>query len=80
MSDKIITIARFENYEEADFAKQMLEDEGIKCAVVGQNAANVFVGLPAVGRIELQVFEGDAQKAIEILNAKPEGEQQEQND
>jgi hypothetical protein len=80
MSDKIITIARFENYEEADLAKQMLEDEGIRSAVVGQNAVNVFVGLPAVGFIELQVFEGDAQKAIEILNAKPEGEQQEQND
>ena len=80
MSDKIITIARFENYEEADFAKQMLEDEGIKCAVVGQNAVNVFVGLSAVGRIELQVFEGDAQKALEILNAKPQQEQLEQYD
>ena len=79
MSDKIITIARFENYLEADLAKQMLEDEGIKCAVVGQDAANLY-GLPAVGLIELQVFEGDAQKAIEILNAKPEGEQQEQYD
>jgi hypothetical protein len=41
---------------------------------------NVFVGLPAVGRIELQVFEGDAQKALEILNAKPQREQQEQYD
>ncbi len=80
MSDKIITIARFESYEEADLAKQMLEDEGIRSAVVGQNAVNVFVGLLAVGFIELQVFEGDAQKAIEILNAKPQGEQQEQYD
>ena len=40
MSDKLITIARFENYEEADIAKRRLEDEGIKCAVVGQDAVN----------------------------------------
>jgi hypothetical protein len=77
MADKLITIARFENYEEADFAKQMLEDEGIKSAVVGQNVVNVFLGLTTIGRIELQVFEEDADKALEILNTKDE---QEKND
>lgn len=72
MSDKLITIAQFENYLEANLARQMLEEGGIKSAVTGQNAANVFSGLPAVGFIELQVFEKDAEKALEILNANPE--------
>ena len=79
MPDKIITIATFENYLDADLARQLLEDAGIKCSVAGETAANVFSGLPAISRIELQVFDEDADKAIEILNAKPE-QQQEEND
>jgi len=83
MSDKIKTIAFFDNYLDAHLASQRLEDAGIRCAVTGETAANVFSGIPAASRIELQVFEQDADKAIEILNAKPqpdEGEQPEEND
>jgi len=79
MSDKLITIAVFENSLEAEIERGKLEESGIRSVIVGQDAANLY-GFLAVGFIELQVFEGDSQKAIEILNAKPEGEQQEQYD
>jgi hypothetical protein len=78
MPDKIKTIAKFENYLDASIAKIRLEDEGIKSVIVGEDAANLY-GMTPVGSIELQVFDQDADKAIEILNAKPE-QQQEQND
>jgi hypothetical protein len=71
MSDKLITISSFENYLEAEIAKGRLEDADIKSVIVGQDAANLY-GLPAVGFIELQVFEKDAEKALEILKAKIE--------
>ena len=80
MPDKIKTIAKFENYLNASAAKLKLEDEGIKSVIVGENAANLYGVIP-VGTIELQVFEQDADKAIEIISEKPESsEQQEQND
>ncbi len=57
-----------------------LEEAGIKSVIVGEDAA-ILYGTPAVGGIELQVFDQDADKAIEILSEKPEStEQQEQND
>ncbi len=80
MPDKIKTIAKFENYLDASAAKLKLEDAGIKSVVVGENSANLYGVIP-VGSIELQVFDQDADKAIEILSEKPEStEQQEQND
>ncbi len=81
MPDKIITIAIFENSFDAAIAKQSLEEAGINCSVVGETGAHVYSGLSAVNRIELQVFEKDADKAIEILSEKPESfEQQEENE
>jgi hypothetical protein len=77
MSDKLVTISEYVNYLEADLARQMLEDNGIKVAISGENTANVFSGLPNLSRIELQVFEEDAEKAIEILKTIPEQGQQE---
>ena len=70
MSDRLITIAVFENSLEAEIARGKLEDSGIRSVIVGQDAANLY-GLPAVGFIELQVFEEDADKAFEILKTSP---------
>lgn len=68
MADKLVTIATFENYIEADLAKQVLEDFGIKLVVTGENAANVF-SFPAIATITMQTFESQAQKAREILES-----------
>jgi hypothetical protein len=69
VADKLVTIAQFTNYIEADLAKQLLDDFGIKSVVTGQNAANVYSGLPALANVELQTLESQAQQALEILES-----------
>lgn len=73
MSDKLVTIAKFTEVCEAELARQLLGDFRIKSVVTGQNFANMF---PApISTIDLQVFEGDARDALEILES---GKRQEQ--
>lgn len=75
MAEKLITIARFADYIEAEMAKQLLADFGIKSVVTGENAANVYAGVPALAEVELQVLESDAQRAREILESQKGQEQ-----
>ena len=66
MADKLVTIAQFTNYIEAEMARQLLADYGIKAVVTGQHASNIYP-IPAVEGPELQVLESQAQQAREIL-------------
>ena len=66
MSEKLVTIAEFADYIQADLARQILEDFDIKAVVTGQNAANALSGY-GVGGPTLQVIESQAAEAIEIL-------------
>ncbi len=75
MADKLVTIAQFANYIEAEMAKQLLDDFGIKSVVTGQNVANIYSGLPALADLKLQTFESQAQKAREILESQGKQEQ-----
>jgi hypothetical protein len=70
MADKLVTIAQFTNYIEAEMAKQLLDDFGIKSVVTGQNAANIYSG--AIEGPELQVLESGAKEALEILKSNKE--------
>jgi hypothetical protein len=76
MADKLVTIAQFPDYIQADLAKQTLEDFDIKAIVTGQYAANTLGGIPAIEGPTLQVIESQAVEAIEILesnrNLKPD--------
>lgn len=72
---KLVTVARFEDYMKADLARQLLEDEGIKAFVLGQNVANVYSGVPAAIDIELQTAESEAEEAQEILKANAQENQ-----
>ncbi len=72
MADNLITIARYANYIEAELARQMLEDNGIKSVVTGQNASNMFMGVPAIAGPELQVLQSRSEKALKILEAEKE--------
>jgi hypothetical protein len=74
MSDKLITIATFDDNIEAEFAKHKLEDYGIKSVLSGLNTGTTFAGVPAIVEVELQVMQSNAQKALEILN-QPEDEE-----
>lgn len=74
MDEKLVTIAEFENYIKADMARQLLEDFGIKAMVAGDNASNIYAGIPAIERPVLQVFESKADQARRILDQQQEKE------
>jgi len=67
MADKLVTVAQFTNYIEAELAKQLLEDYGIKVIMTGQYASIVYP-IPAVGP-QLQVLQSQAEQAREILES-----------
>jgi hypothetical protein len=69
MNEKLVTVARFNDYIRADLARQLLKDEGIEAFVMGQNVANVYSGVPVAIDIELQTLESQAEEAREILEA-----------
>ncbi len=74
MDDKLVTIAQFPSYIEAEMAKQLLADHGIEAVATGENASDMF-SLPAVEGPELQVRESQARQAQEILESQKEQEQ-----
>jgi hypothetical protein len=74
MDDKLVTIAQFPNYIEAEMAKQLLADHGIEAVAIGEDASNIF-SLPAVEGPELQVLESQAEQAREILESQEKQEQ-----
>ena len=41
MADRLVTIAQFTNYIEAELARQILADYGIEAVAAGQNASNI---------------------------------------
>ena len=69
MADKLVTVAQFADYIEAELAKQLLDDFGIKSVVTGENVANIYSGLPALADLRLQTFESQAKRAKEILES-----------
>jgi hypothetical protein len=77
MNDKLVTVARFTNYMEAELAKQLLEDEGIMAFAMGQNVATNTGGVPAAIDIQLQTPESQAEEAREILEADRQQKDQE---
>jgi hypothetical protein len=74
MEDKLVTVAQYADYIEAEMARQLLEDNGIKAIVTGDNVANTYAGVPAMIDLELQVLESQAEEAIYILESHPEPE------
>jgi hypothetical protein len=72
MDDKLVTIAQFANYVEAELAKQQLADFGVEAVVTGANAANIYSGLPFIEGPELQVLESRVKEALEILESSKE--------
>ena len=76
MEDKLVTVARYKEYTEAEMARRLLENNGIKAIVTGDGAAKVYSGVPAVMDLELQALKSQAEKAREILESQPESEQE----
>ena len=74
MAEKLVTIAAFTDYIEAEMAKQLLADYEIEAVVTDENAANLYPISGVVGP-ELQVLEKNAQRAREILESQEKREQ-----
>ena len=76
MDERLVTIAQFSNYIEAEMAKQLLADYGIEAVATGENASTIYSGVPALGGYcMLQTLESQAQKAREILESQNKQEQ-----
>jgi len=76
MEDKLVTIAEYLVAEEAELDKQTLADAGIESIIAGSGPMNPFAGIPAVGDIQLQVLEHNAQKAKQIIEHQRHVEEQ----
>ena len=70
MEDKLVTVAQFGNYVDAELAKQKLADYGIESAIMGENAGIAYTGAPAAQDIELQTLESKAKEAVDILEGR----------
>jgi len=75
MADKLVTIAKYIDYSEADLARQLLNDFGIKSVVIGEKFGLPY---PVPSEAKLQVFESKAKQAQEILESQESQERQEQ--
>ncbi|HEX42518.1 MAG TPA: hypothetical protein ENN81_10745 [Phycisphaerales bacterium] len=74
MQDRLVTIAQYGSYIEAELARADLLGAGIEAMVSGQNARNVLAGVDVIEEIELQVMEPDADRAVEVLQNRTEKE------
>lgn len=68
MSDRLVTVATFENTTQAQVAKIALEAEGIKAVLGDEMTVDLFWNLSnAIGGVKVQVLSSDADRAMEIL-------------
>jgi len=67
MADELVTIAEYPDSMQAELAMQALADYGIKAILMGQHAADVYGG---VQWVKLQVRQGDAEEARQILETE----------
>ena len=63
-AEGMVTVGRFGSPIEAQMAKGMLESAGIQCQLVGENVNAMMAG---VLRVRLQVLDGDAAAARELM-------------
>jgi len=71
MSEALVTVATFANPVQADFARAILEMDGIECRLIDETFSNVapFYSF-AIGGVKLQVRESDAPRAVAALRRK----------
>jgi hypothetical protein len=75
MKDKLVTIARFDSPFDAELARTSLESNDIEAVVLGGDlVANMFT-IDAI-KVELQVFQEDVSRAMEVLESATVSEEQ----
>lgn len=68
VADRLVTVAQFADYIEAEMAKQLLADHGIEAVATCTNASALY-SLGNIERPKLQVLESQAERAREILES-----------
>ncbi|MHC4904908.1 MAG: putative signal transducing protein [Planctomycetota bacterium] len=63
---KLVPIAEFEGSFDAELAKLALENAGIESVVFGEDLLAVLPHINAI-KVELRVFEADAERAQQVL-------------
>jgi hypothetical protein len=74
MADELVTIAEYPDSMQAELTMQVLADYGIKAILMGQHAADVYGGVPAFAMVKLQVRQGDADEARQILESQQDSD------
>jgi hypothetical protein len=69
---RTVTIERCANSLEAAMQANRLEAEGIGCITVNANVNNLGIPYSGFTTVDVQVHEGDAERAIEILQTNPD--------
>jgi hypothetical protein len=64
---ELVTVATFSSVIEADMAKERLESEGISALVADAGGGGVMPFLASSSGVRVQVAEGEAERAREIL-------------
>jgi len=76
MADEFATVLKSWSVEDAHLARIRLENEGIACHLSDDRTVGIDWGLAnAIRGVSVIVKQGDADRAREILNAEPSGEE-----
>jgi hypothetical protein len=67
----VVTVRTFWNLAEAALTKSLLDDYGVFCALIHENA-HLYGRAPFAMPVRLQVAEDQAEQAIQILSGHPE--------
>jgi hypothetical protein len=68
MTGQLVTVATFDQPAEAHVAKNVLETAGIRAVVTDEQTAGMLWAIaPALSGAKVQVMEGDAERALAIL-------------
>ena len=69
---KLVCIKTFPNRTEAEFAKSVLEENGIKASVSVDDVGGMYPPLAPGRGAKLFVLDENAQKALDLLQVSPE--------
>ena len=64
---ELVSIAEFDNVNEANVIKARLESEGIRCYLSNENLNSIFGASISFTQVKLQVNLNDSFKAMDIL-------------
>ena len=74
MDDKLVTLEKYEMLYEAEFTKDILEENGIKAMIVGETLRGDLYRFANTAFIELKIFATDVDKAKQIIISQQDAE------